>query len=237
MQTHSIDRISRKMNLNPIESGLSMLCRIINVGPTPDPETIDDTKKVTIIDSETSDLIALKAYLYHLIERSIKDEANADEIKDWPNVMIFDGKFIVDFDECCKLFPTLQSKRVKLFQPIDDLMMIEYLRAHLQTHMVVNPKLRLFMIISNPDILFPTLVDQINALLFAQGICTHIVFIIDRLDRKQWNFYNSQKFCQILRCKLSGDSDMNDVEQIKKLSIHIHNIVDKSVCHKSFTVQ
>ena len=226
------------MNSN-FESCQSLLCRIINVGSSPDTETIADEKKLTIIDSGTSDLIALKAYLYYLIKQSIESEQNSDDDnEDWPNAIILDGKFIIDFDEYFKLFPKFQSKQVKLFQPIDDFMMIECLNVHLQTQMVVNKKLKLLIIICHPELLFPDLVDQINDSLFAQCICTHIILIIDRLDKKQWNFYNPKKFCQMLRCKLNEVSDnVNDGQQVKQLNIQIYNIGDKSVYHKSFTVQ
>ena len=66
------------MNSN-FESCQSLLCRIIDVGSSPDTETIADEKKLTIIDSGTSDLIALKAYLYYLIKQSIESEQNSDD--------------------------------------------------------------------------------------------------------------------------------------------------------------
>lgn len=225
------------------ETCLTMLSRMVDVPLSPDEQTISQNNRVTIIESYNSNPMALKAYLYFIINRSLDLPTTEMAIDDHNvNVMMFDGQFLFnefEFMKCFSLDHSQVKKAMQIFNPIDDCQMLIHLYEYLPSQMITNPQIRLFVIIVNSSILFPDLIEKINQHLFSLTIAVRFIIVVDHLTKNLFNFYRKKPICQIMHClndkqateQITGDqSTGNRISLLIKRNQH-------ELIKKSFNVQ
>lgn len=219
------------------ETCLSMLARIRGLTPSPDIDVIDDANKVTVIDLKSSDLVAVKYYLYYLIANSIKKEfpPGLEKCQHTSRVLIFDGIHLFNESEFTNQFVNnIQLKQIQLFRPVDDSMMMMYLYEYLQVSMSTNSSLQLIVIIVNPISLYTDLLDKLNRHLFSLSISVRFLLLSDRLSKRQMEFYLQKSICQIINCMF--DQLEPTANKIVKLKITKCNKGAKSSINKSIEI-
>lgn len=192
------------------ETCFTMLSRMLDVQLSPDEQTMNQNNRVTIIECRNSHPMALKAYLYFIIHRSIDLTSTENTDNDSKvNVMIFDGQFLFNEFEFMKSFSLNHSqvnKAMKIFNPMDDCQMLIHLYEYLPSIMLTNPRIRLLVIIVNSSTLFPDLMEKINQHIFSLTITVRIIIVVDCLTKNWLHFYSKKTICQILNCRLNDKS-------------------------------